>query len=88
MLPTPENVKLYIRDVESSLPRPVKELKAFKKVLLQPGQTNTVTFTINKSALSFFDGDKHEWIAESGDFEAIIGASAVDVKGKTTFVLR
>jgi beta-glucosidase len=83
-----EIVQLYIRDVKSSLPRPVKELKAFEKVTLQPGETKTVTFTIDKSALSFFDAEKHEWIAESGDFEAIVGASASDVKGKTAFVLK
>jgi beta-glucosidase len=83
-----EIVQLYIRDVKSSLPRPVKELKAFKKVVLQPGQTKTVTFTIDKTALSFFDADKHEWVAEPGDFEAIVGASSSDVRSKTGFVLK
>jgi beta-glucosidase len=83
-----EIVQLYIRDVKSSLPRPVKELKGFEKVSLQPGETKTVTFTIDKTALSYFDAGRHEWIAEPGDFEAIIGASSSDIKGKAAFTLK
>lgn len=83
-----EIVQLYISDVKSSLPRPVKELKSFKKVSLQPGETKSVTFTIDKSALSFFDADKHEWVAESGEFEAVIGASSSDVKDRIKFELK
>lgn len=83
-----EIVQLYIRDVESSLPRPEKELKGFEKVFLQPGAEKTVTFTIDKTALSFFDAAKHDWVAEKGAFEAIIGASAEDVKARVGFVLK
>ncbi len=83
-----EVVQLYIRDPKSSLPRPVKELKGFEKVTLQPGETKTVTFTIDKTALSFFDAGKHEWVAEPGDFEAIVGASSADIKGKLSFRLK
>jgi beta-glucosidase len=83
-----EVVQLYIRDVKSSLTRPMKELKAFEKATLHPGETKSVTFTIDKSALSFFDADKHEWVAEPGNFEAIIGASSAEVKSKTTFILK
>jgi beta-glucosidase len=83
-----ETVQLYIRDIKSSLPRPVKELKGFEKVSLQPGETKTVSFTVDKTALSYFDAGKHEWIAEPGDFEAIIGASSSDIKGKAGFTLR
>lgn len=82
-----ETVQLYIRDVKSSLPRPVKELKGFEKVDLKAGESKTVSFTIDKTALSFFDPDKHEWIAEPGDFEAIIGASSTDIKSKVGFKL-
>ncbi len=63
-----EIVQLYIADKKSSLPRPVKELKAFDKVRLAPGETATVTFTIDAEALSFFDDAKHEWVAEPGKF--------------------
>jgi beta-glucosidase len=83
-----EIVQLYIRDLKSSLPRPIKELKEFEKISLKPGETKTVSFTIDESALSFFDAGQHAWIAEPGDFEAIIGASSSDVKGKTAFTLK
>lgn len=83
-----EVVQLYISDVKSSLPRPVKELKGFKKISLQPGENKNVEFTIDKSDLSFFDPAKHEWVAEPGDFEAIIGASSSDIKGKIRFTLK
>lgn len=83
-----EIVQLYISDLKSYLPRPIKELKGFEKVKLQPGETTSVSFTVDKEALSFFDADKHEWVAESGDFEAIIGASSTDIKGKVKFKLK
>lgn len=83
-----EIVQLYISDLKSSLPRPVKELKAFEKVFLKKGEDKTVTFTVDKSALSFFDDSKHEWVAEPGDFEALIGASSSDIKSKVKFTLK
>lgn len=83
-----EIVQLYITDIKSSLPRPLKELKGFEKVYLKPGEEKTVSFVIDKSALSFFDADKHDWIAENGDFEALIGASSTDIKGKVSFKLQ
>lgn len=82
-----EIVQLYISDLKSSVARPVKELKGFEKVSLKPGEQKTVSFTIDKSALSFFDAAKHEWVAEPGDFEAVIGASSSDVRTKTGFRL-
>lgn len=83
-----EVVQLYIADLKSSLPRPVKELKGFKKVQLNPGETKTVEFTIDSSALSFYNDTKKQWEAEPGAFEAIIGASATDIKGKIKFELK
>lgn len=83
-----EVVQLYISDLKSSLPRPIKELKAFKKIGLKAGEEKTVEFTIDKSALSFFDSDKHDWVAESGDFEVLIGASSSDIKSKLKFRLK
>jgi beta-glucosidase len=83
-----EVVQLYISDLKSSLPRPVKELKEFEKVSLKAGETKVVTFTVDKSALSFFEADKHEWIAEPGDFEAVVGASSTDIKTKVGFKLK
>lgn len=83
-----EVVQLYIADKKSSLPRPLKELKGFKKIKLTPGESKEVSFVIDKEALSFFDDTKHAWIAEPGKFEAIIAASAADVKGVVTFELK
>lgn len=83
-----EVVQLYISDLKSSLPRPIKELKGFEKILLKAGEEKTVTFTVDKTALSFFDDKKHDWVAEPGDFEAIIGASSTDIKSKVGFSLK
>ena len=83
-----EIVQLYISDKKSSLPRPVKELKGFQKVYLQPGEVKQVSFTIGTDALSFFDDGKHEWVAEPGQFEALIGASATDIRSKMAFELK
>lgn len=80
-----EIVQLYISDLKSSLPRPVKELKGFSKVRLAPGQTENVTFEIGRDALAFFDDKAHEWIVEPGKFEAIIGASSADIRSKVGF---
>ncbi len=83
-----EVVQLYISDLKPSLPRPVKELKGFRKVTLAPGETQEITFTIERDALCFFDDTRHEWVAEPGKFQAIIAASATDIKAKVPFELR
>lgn len=83
-----EVIQLYISDLKSSLPRPVKELKGFSKIKLAPGETREVTFTIGKEALSFFDDTRHEWVAEPGKFEAWIGASSTDIRNKVAFELK
>ena len=83
-----EVVQLYIADTESSLPRPAKELKGFEKVYLQPGETKTVSFTIGREDLSFFDSQKHQWVAEPGEFKALVGASVSDIKAEVKFELQ
>jgi beta-glucosidase len=83
-----ETVQLYIRDVKSSVERPVKELKAFSKVFLQPGETQQVTLTIDQSALSFYDDKAAAWTAEPGDFEALVGPSSGQITCRYTFTLR
>jgi beta-glucosidase len=70
-----EVVQLYIRDDYSSITRPVKELKGFKKIWLDPGQSQTVSFTINQESLSFYDKDM-KWIIEPGDFTIMVGTSS------------
>lgn len=83
-----EIVQLYIRDKKSSLPRPEKELKGFEKVSLLAGEEKEVAFTVDRQALSFYDDRKQAWIAEKGDFEVLIGASASDIKDKAVFRLK
>ena len=82
-----ETVQLYVRDLKSSLPRPVKELKGFRKIRLLPGETKQVSITLDKSALSFYDDRVGEWVAEPGDFEAWIGTAADKIISKIKFTL-
>ena len=81
-------IQLYVADKKCSLPRPEKELKAFKKVFLQPGEQRDVRLTIGRSALSFFDDRTQQWTAEPGDFEALLGFSAGDIKKTVRFRLK
>ncbi len=72
-----EVIQMYIRDCFSSVTRPVKELKGFKKVWLKPGETRTVTIPITKKSLAFYDAHM-EYVVEPGDFEVMIGTSSRD----------
>ena len=80
-----ETVQLYVTDQASTLPRPVKELKAFQKVFLQPGESREVTLTLDKRSLSFFDDRLQQWVAEDGEFEARIGNSSGNIIRKLPF---
>jgi beta-glucosidase len=78
-----EIVQAYVKDVKSTLPRPEKELQAFGKVFLQPGETKDVILTLNKYSVGYFDtslGQTGAWIAEEGEFEVLIGASSADIR--------
>ena len=70
-----EVVQLYIRDLFGSITRPVKELKGFEMVELQPNESKTVTFTINEKTIEFFTANS-KWEAESGDFKVFVGGSS------------
>ena len=83
-----EVVQLYIADPEASIDRPAKELKGFEKVFLTAGQKKTVTFEIDAEDLSYFDAEKHEWVAESGEFQALLGSSSEDLKAMVSFQLK
>ena len=83
-----EVVQLYISDLKSSLPRPVKELKGFQKVFLQPGETRDVTITIDRDALSFYDDTRQQWVCEPGDFEALIGTASDRITSRVKFTLK
>ena len=83
-----EVIQLYISDKECSVERPKKELKAFEKVFLQPGESKVVTLTIGRESLSFYDEVAREWRAEAGTFEALIGNSSDNISDKITFKLK
>ena len=83
-----EVVQLYIADKESTLARPRKELKGFCKVELQPGQTKEVRFTVDREMLAYYDDRTAEWVAERGEFEAIVGASSSDIRLRANFTLK
>ncbi len=82
-----EVVQLYIRDVESSMIRPEKELKGFVKVALESGEKKTITFNLNHKSLSFYDPSKKEWVAEAGMYEILVGSSSHDIRLKEGFEL-
>lgn len=82
-----EVVQVYVADVAASLPRPPKELKAFAKVDLKPGQSQEIVFTLDERALSFYDPHRRAWVAEPGEFEVLVGTSARDIRLKGSFTL-
>ncbi|OQA24926.1 MAG: Thermostable beta-glucosidase B [Verrucomicrobia bacterium ADurb.Bin345] len=77
-----EVVQLYVHDVQSRLPRPVKELKGFEKVELAPGETKEVAFRLDERALAFYDADANRWVVEPGDFDILVGSSSRDIRLK------
>jgi beta-glucosidase len=74
-----EVVQLYIRDLVGSVTRPVKELKDFSKIMLQPGESKVVTFTITEETLKFYNSAL-KFVAEPGDFKVFIGSNSRDAK--------
>src|SRR5262245_22277361 len=82
-----EVVQLYVRDLNCSLARPDKELKAFAKVDLAPGETKTVTFHLDREAFWFFQPMRNDWITEPGEMEILIGASSQDIRLREGFTL-
>lgn len=82
-----EVVQLYVHDQKATLPRPPKELKGFAKISLKAGESQTVTFNLDQRALSFYDPDREQWVAEAGEFDILIGSSSRDIRARATFSL-
>jgi beta-glucosidase len=80
-----EVVQLYVGDLEASVPRPPKELKAFAKVSLEPGETKTVEFGLDRRAFSYWD---EGWTLEPGEFELDCGSSSRDIRASARITLR
>jgi beta-glucosidase len=75
-----EVVQLYVRNHGTGISRPIRELKGFEKLSLEPGEEKTVSFTLDKRAFAYFDVTIHDWFVETGDFEIEIGASSRDIR--------
>ena len=86
--PGKEVVQLYIGDDKSSVLRPVKELKHFKKIALNPGEEKIVTFIVTVNDLKYYDEVKGAWLAETGKFKAYIGSSSTDIRSVVSFNLK
>ncbi len=78
-----EVVQIYVADKESSLPRPPKELKSFKKVALEPGESKTLDFYLDQRAFSFYDPERKAWVVEPGQFDILAGCSSVTSLAQT-----
>jgi beta-glucosidase len=74
-----EVVQVYVRDVESSVERPLKELKDFKKVVIAAGDKQTVYFTLTSRDFAFWDADTEDWKVEPGQFEILVGAASNNI---------
>ncbi len=85
-----ETVQIYIRDIISSIPRPKKELKAFRKVYLESGEKTVLNILIRPNMFAFYHPDKHDWIVEDGDFEILVGNSSdnIAIRQKITYQRR
>jgi beta-glucosidase len=81
-----EVVQVYVHDPESSTDRPIRELKAFRKVFLRAGESQKVVLSLDRSSLSFFSSEKHQWIVEPGLFEVQVGSSSRHIRLKQSFL--
>jgi beta-glucosidase len=82
-----EVVQLYVRDLTASVARPPKELKGFAKIALAPGETSTVTLTLDRASLAYWDDVQHAWVAEAGAFEVLVGSSSRNIRARGGFQL-
>jgi len=82
-----EIAQIYVQDVESSVPRPVKELKGFKKIFVKPGEAKSVEIELDQSAFSYWDPERKAWTLEHGEFNILVGASSSDIRLRKTIKL-
>ncbi|MFN8497121.1 MAG: glycoside hydrolase family 3 C-terminal domain-containing protein [Anaerolineae bacterium] len=82
-----EVVQVYVRDVASRLVRPDKELKAFARVDLAPGETKRVEFSLDRDALAYYNPAKNGWVVEPGEFDVSVGGSSRDIRQTARFTV-
>jgi len=75
-----EVAQVYVQEASPSLPRPLKELKGFKKVLLQPGEKQKVSVVLDRNAFAHYDPDKKGWVADKGPYKILVGSSSRDLQ--------
>ena len=83
-----EVVQLYAHDAFAAVPRPLKELRGFQRIALQPGQSRTVTFTLAAKNLAFWDVATHAWRVEDGVFDLAVGASSADIRAQGSLMVQ
>lgn len=83
-----EVVELYVHDGHAKIDRPAHELKAFKRVELQPGEAKNVELSVNRTAFSYWSPEKRDWTMDPGTFEIQVGASSRDIRLKTSIDIR
>jgi beta-glucosidase len=83
-----EVVQLYIEHLKPRLPRPMKELKGFRKIFLKAGESQKLSIALERSAFAFYDPERRAWAAEKGDYKIVIGASSRDIRLQESVRLR
>ncbi|MNE06732.1 Thermostable beta-glucosidase B [compost metagenome] len=81
-----EVAQLYVKQVKSSLKRPEKELKAFQKIFLKPGESKEISFELNDEAFHYFNDKENKWVVEPGKFDILIGSSSRDIRQQKSIV--
>lgn len=80
-----ETVQFYVSKIAPSVLKPEKELKAFKKIMIAPGKTNTLALNINVNDLAYFNAEKHSWVVEPGEYKLLAASSSKDIKEVVSF---
>ena len=75
-----EVAQIYVQPVHPGVSRPLKELKGFKKVFLQPGEKQMVSITLNPNAFAYYDVDKKGWVVEKGEYKILVGSSSRNIR--------
>jgi beta-glucosidase len=83
-----EVAEVYVGDTHARVPRPVKELKGFSKVMLKPGETRHIQVSLDRRAFSYYDVDKKDWAATPGEFTILVGGSSDNTPLRGTFALK
>ncbi|MCO4291566.1 glycoside hydrolase family 3 C-terminal domain-containing protein [Solitalea sp. MAHUQ-68] len=81
-----EVVQLYVKQEKSALKRPEKELKAFQKIFLKPGESKEVVFQLNDEAFHYYNDKVNKWVVEAGNFDLLVGSSSKDIRQQKTIV--